>query len=240
MLAEQQQSPVERFLASVPPYAALDERALKRIAKSATQLDAPRRTVIFRPGDPAAGIHILMSGHVKLALPARDNGEKVIAIIGPGQSFGELGMFLEEPHMLSAESVDNAKLVRVEKAAILACIKRNPQFAAEMITSLGRRLRDLIREIDSWRRHSGPQRVIDFLAGELPAGVLSGTTSVLLPAKKRVIASRLDLTHEHFSRILRDLTEAGLISVEGPTVIIRDVQRLRQVAAGSEGNGPSA
>ena len=239
MLAQQQQSAVERFLSGVPPYAALDERALKRIVKSATQFDAPRRTIIFRPGDPASSVHILMSGHVKLALPARDNGEKVIAIIGPGQSFGELGMFLQEPHMLSAESVDNAKVVRLDKDAILACIKRNPQFAAEMITTLGRRLRDLIREIDSWRRHSGSQRVVEFLAGELPSEALSGAASVLLPAKKRIIASRLDLTHEHFSRILRDLAEAGLISVEGPTVVVKDVCRLRELATNSSRNGPS-
>jgi CRP-like cAMP-binding protein len=239
MLAQLEQSAVERFLAGVPPYASLDERSLKRIAKSSAQLDAPRRTIIFRPGDPAASIHILMTGHVKLALPARDNGEKVIAIIGPGQSFGELGMFLEEPHMLSAESVDNAKLLRLEKTAILACIKRNPQFAAEMITALGRRLRDLIREIDSWRRHSGSQRVVEFLAGELPDDALSGPASVLLPAKKRIIASRLDLTHEHFSRILRDLTSTGLISVEGPTVVVRDVRRLREVAASSKAGDPS-
>jgi CRP/FNR family transcriptional regulator, dissimilatory nitrate respiration regulator len=240
MLAQQQQSAVERFLASVQPYAALDERALKRLAKTAAQVDAPKRTVIFRPGDPAAGIHIVMSGHVKLSLPARDSGEKVIAIIGPGQSFGELGMFLHEPHMLSAESTDSAKLVRVDKAAILTCIKRNPQFAAQMIATLGRRLRDLIREIDSWRRHSGPQRVVEFLAGELPAEALSGSAAVLLPAKKRVIASRLDLTHEHFSRILRDLTEAGLISVDGPTIVVRDVRRLREVAANSPRNERSA
>jgi CRP-like cAMP-binding protein len=141
--------------------------------------------------------------------------------------------------MLSAESVDNAKLVCVEKAAILACIKRNPQFAAEMITALGRRLRDLIREIDSWRRHSGPQRVVEFLAGELPADVVNGAVSVVLPAKKRVIASRLDLTHEHFSRILRDLAEAGLISVEGPTVVVKDVGRLREAAMRSRPRDPS-
>jgi CRP-like cAMP-binding protein len=141
--------------------------------------------------------------------------------------------------MLSAESLDNAKLVRVDKAAILACIKRNPQFAAEMITALGRRLRDLIREIDSWRRHSGPQRVVEFLAGELPADALTGTASVLLPAKKRIVASRLDLTHEHFSRILRDLSEADLITVEGPTVVIKDVHRLREVAANPRSGDPS-
>ena len=135
--------------------------------------------------------------------------------------------------------VPGAKVVRLDKDAILACIKRNPQFAAEMITTLGRRLRDLLREIDSWRRHSGSQRVVEFLAGELPSEALSGAASVLLPAKKRIIASRLDLTHEHFSRILRDLAEAGLISVEGPTVVVKDVCRLRELATNSSRNGPS-
>jgi|RhiMethySRZTD1v2_1073278.scaffolds.fasta_scaffold240183_2 CRP-like cAMP-binding protein len=238
MLPQQQQSAIERFLASVSPYSALDQRALKRIAKTAAQVDAPRRTVIFRPGEQSAGIHILVSGHVKLALPARDHGEKVIAIVGPGQSFGELGMFLEEPHMLSAESLDHARLVRVDKAAILACIKRNPEFATEMIAALGRRLRDLIREIDSWRRRSGVQRVVEFLAHELPADSIEGTASVLLPAKKRIIASRLDLTHEHFSRILRELVEASLISVAGPTVVIRDVRKLRELAESGPASAP--
>lgn len=225
-----QQSAIEGFLASVPPYAELDQRALKRIARTAAQFEAPRRTVIFRPGESAAGIHILMSGHVKLALPARDHAEKVIAIVGPGQSFGELGMFLQEPHMLSAESVDHARIVRVDKTAILACIKRNPEFATGMITALGRRLRDLIREIDSWRRRSGVQRVIEFLANELPVDAVQGTACVVLPAKKRIIASRLDLTHEHFSRILRELAEASLISVAGPTIAIHDVRKLRELA----------
>jgi CRP-like cAMP-binding protein len=230
----QQQNAIERFLADVPPYSALDGRGLRRIARTAAQIDAPRRTIIFRPGEQSAGIHILMSGHVKLALPRRDHGEKVIAIVGPGQSFGELGMFLQEPHMLSAESLDHARIVRVEKAAILACIKRNPEFATEMIAALGRRLRDLIREIDSWRRRSGVQRVIDFLASELPAASAEGEAPVVLPAKKRIIASRLDLTHEHFSRILKELTEASLISVTGPAVLVRDVRKLRELAESAD------
>ena len=48
-----------------------------------------------------------------------------------------------------------------------------------------------------------------------------------LPAKKGVIASHLNLTHEHFSRILHELIEAGLIEVDGPRVTIPDVTRLR-------------
>jgi CRP-like cAMP-binding protein len=52
---------------------------------------------------------------------------------------------------------------------------------------------------------------------------------VCLPARKGDIASWLNLTHEHFSRILHELATAGFIEVTGSQVLIRDVQRLRGV-----------
>ena len=54
-----------------------------------------------------------------------------------------------------------------------------------------------------------------------------GPAHVLLPAKKGIIASQLNLTHEHFSRILRSLATAAMIEVDGRTVHIPDVGRLR-------------
>ncbi|HUF81310.1 MAG TPA: helix-turn-helix domain-containing protein, partial [Burkholderiales bacterium] len=69
--------------------------------------------------------------------------------------------------------------------------------------------------------------VASYLLSCLPR-VMNGSPAVaVLPAKKGIIASRLNLTHEHFSRILRELTAAGLIEVRGRDVIIRDVGRLR-------------
>lgn len=54
---------------------------------------------------------------------------------------------------------------------------------------------------------------------------------VTLPAKKGVIASRLNLTHEHFSRILHELIEARLVAVDGLQVTIPDIARLRSYGA---------
>ena len=217
---------ITTLLESIPLFALMAPRALARIARGAERIDAARGATLFAPGDPGDGLHALVSGRVKLALPGPGGGEKVIALIGPGAIFGESAMFADEPHLVSAVTLVASTLVHVSKATVAACMRRDPDFAARVATVLSRESRDLLRELASSALCSGTERIISFILGELPAAA-SGRVALTLPAKKRVIASHLDLTHEHFSRILHELARAELIVVQGPKVTIPDVRRLR-------------
>lgn len=214
-------------LAGIPLFSALDEKGLTRVAKGATEIEARPGTTLFVRGDPCVGLYAVISGRVKLAMPATDGGEKVVALLGPGQILGESAMFLEEPHLVSAETLGPAKLVLVSRDTVLTCMKRDPGFAGAMVKTLSGHLSELLGHIESSTMHSGTQRVIDFLIGQLPDVAAQGPSTITLPAKKRIIASQLDLTHEHFSRILHDLAAAGLLIVEGANVTIFDVCKLR-------------
>lgn len=227
MIVKDKGGPIDALLASVPLFAQLDRQALSRLTKSAVQIAAPRGTILFRPGDPCSGVHAVISGRVKLALPAQGHAEKVIALVGAGHTLGESAMFLHEAHFLSAETLSDTILVHVPESSVFACMKRNPEFACHMASALSRRQRELIGELESSTLHSGTQRVIKFILGELAPGTDDGAAAITLPAKKRIIASRLDLTHEYFSRILHELAAVRLIVVEGPKVTIPDVDRLR-------------
>jgi CRP-like cAMP-binding protein len=80
---------------------------------------------------------------------------------------------------------------------------------------------------------SGTQRVICYLLHEVPFEAEGAAeVAVTLPVRKGLIASRLNLTQEHFSRILHELAVATLIRVEGQRVHIRDVGQLRLMASG--------
>lgn len=228
-VAQREQEAVETLLASIQLFAPMDQKALARIAKGAVRIDAARGTMLFRPGDPSDGLHAVVCGRVKLALPGNDSSEKVISLIGPGGTFGQSAMF-GEPHIVSAVTLTAATLVRIPESTILACMRRDPQFAHHMVAAFSWQLRELIREIASSALYSGTERIISFILSEIPASA-SGSTTLTLPAKKRIIASRLDLTHEHFSRILHDLAAAKLIVVHGPQVTIPDVRRLRAYRA---------
>ena len=222
-----QQRPVPTVLATLSIFSGLGENVLARLAKASSALDVSRGAVLYTRGQRCEGMHAVLSGRVKLSLPGPDDTEKVVALVGRGETFGEPAVLLGEPHMVCAEALVPTSLVFVERAALLSCMSRDAAFATRMAVALSRRLRRLMREIENTTLHSGTERVVDFLVTELAEAPEHGAAIVELPAKKRIIASRLDLTHEHFSRILHDLAAARLLVVQGPRVSIPDIARLR-------------
>ena len=114
----------------------------------------------------------------------------------------------------------------IAKNVILDELEKDPKLGRKMIASLSMRLHHLITDVEAYSLHSGRQRIIGYLLRE---STDTDATSLVvnLPTNKGVIASRLNLTQEHFSRILHELTEAGLIVVEGRRITIPDVPKLR-------------
>ena len=214
------------FLATLPLLRQLDRDEISRIAANTLQIDAPRGSVLFRRGDQCTGFHVVIYGQVKLALQTAQGGEKIIELIGVGQSFGEAVMFLEKPYMVTAETLVDSKLLHIDRTAIFAEIDRDPRLARRMLASLSMRLHHLVRDLESYTLHSGTQRIIDYLLS-LPGKPAACGVIVELPAQKNIIASRLNLTHEHFSRMLHELAAAGLLEVDGRTISITDREKLR-------------
>lgn len=190
---------------------------------------AQKGEVVFRRGEPCEGFWIVLYGQVKLLVTSPQGMEKVIEIIGPGQTFGEAIMFMDVPYVVSAQTLADSLLLHVSKRTVFAELERNPAFARKMLAGLSRRLHGLIRDVESYSMRSGSERVIGFLMriDSLDNGEESNEATVTLPASKVTIASRLNLTPEHFSRILHDLSAAGLIEVSGKSIRVPDLQRLR-------------
>jgi len=211
------------FLANLPLFKELAPTELHRVAASTTQLRVPKGETIFRQGDPATGFHCVVFGRVKLAFSSPHGGEKVVEIVGPGQSFGEAVMFMGSPYIVSSQALVDTMLLHVAKEAVFEELDRTPLFARKMLAGLSRRLHGLISDVESYALNSGTQRVIGYLLRE---GLADGE-EVTLHASKAVVASRLNLTPEHFSRILHDLAEHGLIEVQGRGITILDAAKLR-------------
>jgi CRP-like cAMP-binding protein len=206
----------------------MDAAELDRIAAGTHEVRAERGQVLFQKGDPCEGFHIVVYGQVKLSFASPNGIEKVVEIIGANQSFGEALMFMEKPYIVSAQTLADSMLLHIAKSVVFEEINRDPEFARKMIAGLSRRLHGIVCDLESYSLHSGTQRVIGYLLRAEPEiGNRNGVLAVALPTSKIIIASRLNLTPEHFSRILHDLSEAGLIRVEGRSITILDIERLR-------------
>jgi len=219
---------ISAFLANLPLFKELAAPEIDRIAAGTTELHVPRGEILFNKGDPCTGFHLVIYGQVKLAFVTPMGGEKVIEIAGPGASFGEALMFMEKPYVVMAQALADSLVLHVSKQVVFDELERDPAFARKMLAGLSRRLHGLINDVEAYSLQSGTQRVIGYLLRQ-DAEAANGPASykVTLPTSKAVVASRLNLTPEHFSRILHELANAGLVGVEGREVVIQDVARLR-------------
>ncbi|HWQ38007.1 MAG TPA: Crp/Fnr family transcriptional regulator [Burkholderiales bacterium] len=218
----------QAFLNNLPLFRELGAEEIDRIASGTREVRVKRGDVLFQKGDPCRGFHIVVYGQVKLLFVTPQGDEKVIEIMGPGQSFGEAVMFLEKPYVVTGQALTDSMLLHVAKEVVFEEIERDPKFARRVIAGLSRRLHQLVSDVEAYSLRSAAQRVIGYLLRpDHEHGDSERSLAVTLPASKSVIASRLNITPEHFSRVLHELTEARLIVVDGRTVRILDVDRLR-------------
>jgi len=217
---------IEALLAHVPLFNGLEADEIARLARGSREITATRGDILFHKGDTPTGFHLIVYGQIKLAFTSPQGGEKVVDIVGQGQTFGEAVMFMDKPFMVYAQALADSLLLHISKNAILDELDKDPKLGRKMIAGLSMRLHHLINDVESYSLHSGRQRIIGYLLREYPNGGERSVT-VTLPTNKGVIASRLNLTQEHFSRILHELSEKGLIVVEGRKIHIPDVEKLR-------------
>jgi len=219
---------IQSFLANIPLFRGLAADEIDRIAEQSKSMHADRGTILFQRGQPSEGFYVVVFGQVKLSFISKTGDEKVVDLLGAGQSFGEAVMFMEKEHVVTAQTLADSLLVYVAKTAVFEELERDPGFARRMIAGLSQRLHYLIGDLEGYSMHSGTQRVIGYLLrDDAESTPTAAELVVTLPATKGVIASRLNLTQEHFSRILHELVAKGLIKVKGRTITIPEVQRLR-------------
>ncbi len=215
-------------LAATPLFATLSDNERSRLARSTREHKLRRGEILFHRGDPCSGIHVLVSGQLKLAVVSTLGKEKVVELLGPGRSFGEDALFLNQPYSFFAEALSDCNVLHITRHAIERELNGMSPLGQTFLNNMAQRNKDLVDDVESYALSSGKERIIGFLLHELQGHGSNGDAAVLhLPVHKGVIASRLNLTQEHFSRILHDLQEAGLIAVDGKFIAIPSISRLR-------------
>lgn len=205
------------LLRGLPLFSQVDHAYLESIGARTRSVTLPRHGVLFHQGQAPDGFFIVVDGLVKLSVSAADGAEKVVEMIAAGESFGEAVMFLHRPYPVTASALEPTRVLAVPEQAVTGLLEADPMFARAMLAGLSVRLHGMVRDVGQYALRSGSQRVASFLVER--AGVRS---TVVLGASKQVIASRLSLTPETFSRVLRDLADAGLVSVHGRRIVVLD------------------
>lgn len=208
-----------------PLFARLSPSELASLEGASSLVRLGKGQVLFHKGSDPAGLYMVISGHVGLAVANSRGVEKVIGIFGAQQVIGEVQVFAGGPSPVTAQSLDPSVVLLIPTVVLHQLRASSPAFAAAAVSFLGKRLQEFIGEIEALSLHTAMERIIDHLF-EHAALNSRGALEATLPAQKQIIASRLNLTPPTLSRAFQQLSEAGLIEVSGRCVTIPDRDAL--------------
>ena len=208
-------------------FADLESTQLRRIAKNAARVHLEEGGALFQQGDPAKRFYLATRGQIKLFRLSPAGNEKVIDIVTPGRTFGEALMFLERPrYPVGAEALQDSEVISIDALDFTDMLRNSIDTCFVMLGSMSQRLRARLREIDDLSLHSATCRVAAYMVQHVPAE----SDSFELPVAKQIVASRLSVKPETFSRIIKSLSNSGVIQVAGNRITVHDREALNATA----------
>lgn len=195
-------------------------------------VELPANQTLYQAGQPIREAYVLFSGSVKRFVDVPGGASRVIEIVQSEQALGLGEVFGNTHYGASCSTITSALLLAIDARKLREEVLHNPALGSRIIAALARR--QCATEFDAAGFHygfTGAQRLLDYLldqAGER-AG-LAGETTVMLKASKKVIAARIGMTPESLSRNLRELSDNGVIVVEGRCVHIQNAALLDTVS----------
>jgi CRP-like cAMP-binding protein len=213
-------------LRRLPLFSGIPPEELTPLLPGVREFKVHAHEMLFQKGDNLRGIHVLVSGQAKLFMTTAQGTEKLIMMVKPGQSFGEAVVFLDRPCPVCAEATQDSTVLIVGKDVLLTMMDRNPVFARKMLASISMRLHELMADMETCTLMNSLQRVVSYLSHQMPEDEPQ-SCEIRLDTSKQMLASRLNLAPETFSRALHHLAEGGVIEVSGRTIRVLDTHRLK-------------
>lgn len=192
------------------------------------------RQVLFSEGNPADGLYLVCQGSVKLFQSDRFGRERILETAGPGSIVGELSAEGEFPQSVSAEATETSQICFLPQPHLLALIREHPDVGMHLIEALGRQLAMARRKVRDLQFKGAASRLAGALLSLAEASAEDGAVLLRLPYSRAELAQTIGVSTETAIRLLTKLARKGTIEVDGRSVMVPDIQRLRRLARSDE------
>jgi CRP-like cAMP-binding protein len=212
-------------------FEAMNDAQLETIRRTMRVRELDESERLFDFGQPPTQFFYLSDGQIKLFRNSADGYEKVIEVLRSGDTFAEAVMFMQRMngYPVSAEAISPSCVWAFDSATMTDILHESVDSCFHLLANLSIRLRHHVDEIERLTLHNATFRVVNFLLRQVPEGTEPGT-GVRLSMPKNVLASRLAIQPETFSRILARLTRSGLLRVQRNDIVLEDLDGLRALA----------
>lgn len=216
---------IENTLRGIGLFENCREEFFTNTAASAQKQTHDKGKILFLHGDEAKNFYFIKSGWIKLFRETIDGTQAVVDIFKSGHIFGDTSIFEDGKYPYSAEVVEKSEILCLPLAPLKKEIENNGKFAYDMLSSMAQYRRQQDREIEHRSIQNASQRIGCFLL-RLTRQDEEGNVQINLPYDKMLVASRLGMQPETFSRALKKLQSETGIAVKGATITMDSTEQL--------------
>ena len=128
-------------------------------AAASDEVRVPTGTILFRQGDPADDMFVISEGRVRVTLGAGPDSTE-IAVLGPGEFFGELSLLMGAARTATAEAIEDCRLLVIGRDVFAMLVQDDLEIVTHMLSAQGRRLSRANQPIEHLGRKMPRIRII--------------------------------------------------------------------------------
>ncbi|MDR2252912.1 MAG: Crp/Fnr family transcriptional regulator [Bifidobacteriaceae bacterium] len=215
-------------------FAGISPEQEERLRAAMTSVRLARGDVLFKEGEPADRLYIVLSGKMKLGHTSSDRRENLLAVLGPGEMIGELTLFDPGARTATAAAITAAELLELTHAAFVEWLEANPAASQHLLQAMAQRLRRTNAALGSVVFFDVPSRVAKALlslAEQFGEKTADGLELVRHSLTQEELAHLVGSSRETVNKALADYAARGWIKLDGRSVYILDRRNLEKRAS---------
>ncbi|HLT12606.1 MAG TPA: Crp/Fnr family transcriptional regulator [Marinobacter sp.] len=207
-------------------FSSMQPEDLAGLIQQSRRIRLGHHQLLYRQDMPAHHFFFVISGRLRLYRLDSSGIDRTLDSIAPGDCFAEVMIYADPPkYACYAEALKSSEVLMIPVKAYQDLLTENPDYAQAALRHYAMRAVTRFHDLEIMTVQNARDRLIRYLIDLLPNGVHEGG-EVELPLPKCLVASRLAMQPETFSRILADLKSNGLVRVNRSKLFISDPQRL--------------
>jgi CRP/FNR family cyclic AMP-dependent transcriptional regulator len=210
-------------------FSSLDDGQLATLAEVAQMRRYGKGHALTRQGAASKTTFGIVSGRLKVSLSRANGSEATLAILGPGELVGELGLFQDGSRAAHVTALEDAWVLAIGKSALLRVLERSPLASLALCRLLASRVRQLAQHFEEVTAMPVEQRLarkLVFLAQRWGAPMTDGL-GIGLRLSQQELADLVDTTRQSANKCLAKWRRAGLLASSPRKLVIHDIEALR-------------
>lgn len=221
------------YLENFNLFSSLNKERMMELNKLISDREINRDEPIYFANEPSKTIYFLKTGRVKITKYLSDGSEKIIAIVNPGDIFGEMAYLDEGQRTDYAVTVEPSLICAINKNDLTSFIEKNPELNLKLTKILGLKIRSFSERIEDLIFKDADQRVASFILRYAEKnGKKVGTQIFVKPfLKHQSIGELTACSRQTVNYFLTDLRNKGIIDFDRSKLIINKVDELKKMVS---------